>query len=708
MSFNPVAIGMSGLPLGSVPMVSLDLETTGLDTAKDRAIELAAVRLRLGEIADATFETFIDPGIPIPERSTAIHGISDQDIVGAVPFSQIMPNFATWAGTDVVIGYSIGFDLAILKGEHDRAGLAWSPPRALDVRQLVAVAAPRLPDQSMEVVAEWLGVGLEDRHRALGDAKSAARLLLALLPALREKGIATLGQAERACRELDSRENLSAGSGWHAVAINPDQLQKQVSEYARIDSFPYRHTVSELMNSPPETLSGEVPLEQGLKRMIEKSVSSVFLSPDDKGYAILTERDVMRAVAEQAGAALKTPIRDFAQGPLVTIDQDEFIYKATTLMADRGFRHLGVVDGQGILVGALSARDLLKQRAGDALSLGSAIENAESVAALGRVWSELVTVVRGLVHEHVDPRDIAAIISRELRALTKRACELALIEMAGEGLGQPPCDYAVLVLGSGGRGESLLAMDQDNAIVFAEGDPGGAQDQWFETLGRKMADILDHVGVCYCKGGIMASMPAWRKDIAHWREQLDQWLADARLEDIMNIDVFFDAKPVHGNERLAMDLMSEAQAAAAGERQFLKTMERDVAGFSSALNWRGRPKLKSGRVDLKMYGIMPIFQVARLLAVRHGIMAHSTPARLLQAKPSVPGFEGMIESLMSAHKILLGAILNQQLRDLRAGIPLANKVAPAEMDDHARQELYWAMGQIENVKSLVGDAAFMG
>ena len=64
----------------------------------------------------------------------------------------------------------------------------------------------------------------------------------------------------------------------------------------------------------------------------------------------------------------------------------------------------------------------------------------------------------------------------------------------------------MLVLGSGGRGESLLAMDQDNAIVYADRDGGMSDedtDQWFAELGARVSCILDLVGVPYCKGGVM-------------------------------------------------------------------------------------------------------------------------------------------------------------------------------------------------------------
>jgi DNA polymerase-3 subunit epsilon/CBS domain-containing protein len=60
-------------------------------------------------------------------------------------------------------------------------------------------------------------------------------------------------------------------------------------------------------------------------------------------------------------------------------------------------------------------------------------------------------------------------------------------------------------------------MDQDNALVFADGAPGGAEDEWFGQLGIHIADILHEVGVPYCKGGVMAKNPQWRGSLATWR-----------------------------------------------------------------------------------------------------------------------------------------------------------------------------------------------
>ena len=109
---------------------------------------------------------------------------------------------------------------------------------------------------------------------------------------------------------------------------------------------------------------------------------------------------------------------------------------------------------------------------------------------LGSAWAKLPQVAAALLAEDVSAQNVAAVISRRLGALTRQVAFVAELRMRKAGLGEPPCPYALAVLGSAGRGESLLAMDQDNALIFADGEPGGAEDQWFEKLGIHVADIL--------------------------------------------------------------------------------------------------------------------------------------------------------------------------------------------------------------------------
>ncbi len=704
-----VSGAFSGLPLSSLPVVILDTETTGLDTVRDRVIEFGAVRVKAGVIVDdGGFSQLVNPGVAIPVASTAVHNITDDDVRDSKTFPEVARAYRQWAGEHALIGYSIGFDLAVLKAEFARHGMEWRAPRSLDVRHLVHLLAPELPSESLETAAGWLGIEVKDRHRALADATITANVFIALIPKLRARGINTLAEAERACLRLATRLSEEAAAGWHDVVHSDRLVPADVMAFARIDSFPYRHRVSDIMSKPPAIADNKASLSSVLEHMMKAKISSMFLEAEkpDGARGIITERDILRAIDADGAAALKRPVSTYATRPLIAIEGEEFVYRAISRMAAKGYRHLAVTGDAGDLAGALSARDLLKQRASDALSLGESIEQAQSSSELGLIWSELTTVARGLVHEDVVPHDIAAVISRELRGLTKRACQLAEKELAEAGKGAPPAPYAMMVLGSGGRGESLLAMDQDNAIIFDKGDPGGETDQWFEALGKRVADILNEAGVAYCNGGVMASNAAWRMDTDRWRKMIGSWITRSRPEDILSSDIFFDAAAVHGEFSLADELREDALEAAAGAANFTKTLAIKAGEFNVPLGMFGRFKLENGRVDLKKGGLMPIFSAARVAALKKKVAARATPVRLMAIRGDKSVNAASVDNLIAAHRTLLGTVLRQQLRDIDRGIKLSNLVATAELSGHEREELKWALEQVSSVRDLLGLPTF--
>ena len=180
--------------------------------------------------------------------------------------------------------------------------------------------------------------------------------------------------------------------------------------------------------------------------------------------------------------------------------------------------------------------------------------------------------------------------------------DLAEAAMTEEGLGPPPCAYAVLVLGSGGRGESLLAADQDNAIVFAEGDPDGPADRWFARLGEKIADLLDQSGVPYCKGGVMARNADWRGSSPTGRSAPTGSAARGR-----------------GSAQCRHLLRSEAGAWRSRARRgaFRPCLRVAATGRPSpscsasrsppeSVHAVRRPPVEGGRIDLKLHGLFPV------------------------------------------------------------------------------------------------------
>jgi CBS domain-containing protein len=105
------------------------------------------------------------------------------------------------------------------------------------------------------------------------------------------------------------------------------------------------------------TVEPTLPLTEVAKRMVAKDVGAVLVFDDDGLCGILTERDVLRAVAD--GIDDDTLVRDRMTANPETLDADDTTQHAAVLMIHGGFRHLPVVE-QGKVVGVLSIRDLMR------------------------------------------------------------------------------------------------------------------------------------------------------------------------------------------------------------------------------------------------------------------------------------------------------------------------------------------------------------
>ena len=210
-------------PLIAIDAVVMDTETTGLDAANARMIEVGAVRLTGGRIADAPpLRRLVRPDIPIPAESTRIHGFNDAAVADAPRFPAVWPEVA---GLFRRHGADRSFDRLRSRGagarmracEYSVAGPA-EPLHAASVgdRQSGALA-----DFSLDHVAGWLGVEVVGRHSALGDATTAAKIFQKLVPLLRNRGIRTLGEAIRATATLRRLIDEQIRAGWTDVTGVP-------------------------------------------------------------------------------------------------------------------------------------------------------------------------------------------------------------------------------------------------------------------------------------------------------------------------------------------------------------------------------------------------------------------------------------------------------------------------------------------------------
>ena len=150
--------------------VCLDLETTGLRPKFDKIIEIGAARVRGGKIEE-TFETFVRPGIALPERIAELTGIEEKDLDGAPSIGEVLPAFLAFARDLPFLGHNVGFDYAFLKRAAVNAGIGLERS-AIDTLKLARKFLPERPGRRLSDLCAHYEIPLRT-HRALSDACAA-------------------------------------------------------------------------------------------------------------------------------------------------------------------------------------------------------------------------------------------------------------------------------------------------------------------------------------------------------------------------------------------------------------------------------------------------------------------------------------------------------------------------------------------------------
>ncbi|MBN2188783.1 MAG: 3'-5' exoribonuclease, partial [Chitinispirillaceae bacterium] len=183
---SPVpAVKTAPAPVVPLPdFVAIDVETTGLDFAADRVIEIGAVKFTGGR-PGAEFSSLVNPGVPLPAVITDLTGITGADLSGAPPFAAIAPDLLSFIGNLPLCGHQITFDLTFLNRELERAGAATAEPigrQSLDTVLLSKILLQSGTRFSLKSVSDSLDVSLTNAHRALADAKASGEVAALLIP----------------------------------------------------------------------------------------------------------------------------------------------------------------------------------------------------------------------------------------------------------------------------------------------------------------------------------------------------------------------------------------------------------------------------------------------------------------------------------------------------------------------------------------------
>lgn len=174
----------------SADFVVFDIETTGFSPVNNRIIEIGAVRVSGGEIADR-YSTFINPDVPIPFEIEKLTGIHDDMVMGAPMIETILPEFLDFCKDAVLVAHNANFDMGFIMENARRQGIE----KKFTYVDTVGIARVLLPNQAkhtLDAVAKTLGISLENHHRAVDDAQATAEIFVKFIPMLKQAGADTL------------------------------------------------------------------------------------------------------------------------------------------------------------------------------------------------------------------------------------------------------------------------------------------------------------------------------------------------------------------------------------------------------------------------------------------------------------------------------------------------------------------------------------
>ncbi len=204
--------------------VVFDIETTGLSNLTDAITEIGAVRIRGGEILDR-FNTFVNPGRPIPEEIVRLTGITDEMVASAPPPEEALKDFFAFVGGEdvLLIAHNAAFDVGFIRRGAETYGLSFSNPY-LDTVAMSRYVNPDLKKHKLDMVAEYFGLGGFNHHRACDDAEMLARIFFCMTDKLRREGVEDYAQMNIAMSEKADPLKLKS---YHQILLvqNPTGLK---------------------------------------------------------------------------------------------------------------------------------------------------------------------------------------------------------------------------------------------------------------------------------------------------------------------------------------------------------------------------------------------------------------------------------------------------------------------------------------------------
>ncbi|MFP4130271.1 MAG: putative nucleotidyltransferase substrate binding domain-containing protein [Halorhodospira sp.] len=499
-----------------------------------------------------------------------------------------------------------------------------------------------------------------------------------------------------------------------------DTLSRIIADRIRANSWQHRGSPAgalsqqarSVMTTPLTYRQPDCTLAEAFALMDERRIGSLAVLDEAGGLlGLATIRTLARAVFTH-GRSTAASVAEAAER-FTAITPETSLAEAQEIQAREGVRYLVVMDGERP-VGMISQTNMLHAILAQQTVMRERISRAASLDELRAIAGEASYVAREAWSNNREASRAAYLLSEYHLQLQRRCIDLALAELRDEGLGDPPRGYALMVLGSLARRESLINPDQDNAIIIADAPPGEtgpkalepAEAAWFEAFTERVNTRLDELGYEWCKGGIMARNPGYRRRLSEWCEQITAMTHHPSQAAARWCNIFLDFELLYGDERLVADLWEHTIEEIGARPRLLRFLAGDDAEGQPAVGLFNRLIRSSddearGRIDIKRKGLRIIANGARIYALSAGVRETNTVSRLKGLRREGVLTTEMVDAVLTAYEELLDLLLTHQIEQHLGGETPDKYIDPTALDELTRQSLATSMRAVKRFQDRV-------
>jgi CBS domain-containing protein len=456
----------------------------------------------------------------------------------------------------------------------------------------------------------------------------------------------------------------------------------------------------------PVTVEADETVRIAARMMRDQKVSCLLVTEGDKLVGILTDKDMRNRVIAD-GLSHDAPVGRVMSANPRTIDASDFVFNAMLEMSRHNIHHLPVMDDGG-LKGCMTATNVLDSQAPSPILLATRIHRCPSPDCMRDIVAGVPPLVFHMVDQGTSADAIGHVVSTLTDAVTER-----LIRLAEEKLGPAPIPYLWLAAGSQGRQEQTALSDQDNCMILHDSYDPAVHGDYFREFTRFVCGGLDACGYVYCPGEMMAQTDEWRQPLSVWKRYFRRWIEEPEPKALMLCSVFFDLRPLHGDEKLWDELGGMILELTRKNRIFLAYMAGNALSHEPPLGFfRNLVLIRGGdhdqTLDLKHNGVVPIVDLARVHALSAGIGAVNTLQRLDEAmEGKALSHEGAMD-LRDALEFIGMVRLRHQARQAADGRKIDNHLSPDELSSMERSHLKNAFAVVKTMQASLANTYQLG